>query len=55
MRLKVDPMEDVSDRSIADGGSDPILDRLAGQILARSVGDVQTLGDRLQAGQIRTI
>jgi hypothetical protein len=28
------------------------LDRWVGQVLARPVGDVQALGDRLQAGQL---
>jgi hypothetical protein len=39
------------DGPVADARNDPIFDRLAGQILARPVGDVQALGDRLQAGQ----
>lgn len=51
MRLEIHSIQDVSDRSIADGWDNPFLDRLAGQILARPVGDVQALGDRLQASQ----
>ncbi len=51
MRLKVDMAENVSNRSIADDRNDTILDRLAGQILAGPVSDVQSLGDRLQARQ----
>ena len=48
---------DALDRAcpIADGRNDPILDRLAGQILARPVGDMQSLGDRLQAGQLNDL
>ena len=37
-------------------GTIPIFDRLAGQILARPVaGDVQALGDWLQAGQLNDL
>ena len=43
------------DRPIADGRDDPIFDRLAGQILARPVGDVQALSDWLQAGQLNDL
>ncbi|HEX9111609.1 MAG TPA: hypothetical protein VF845_09040, partial [Terriglobales bacterium] len=49
MRLEVHLIEDRLNRPIADGRDDPIFDRLAGQILARPVGDVQALGDWLQA------
>ena len=55
MRLEVDLIEDRLDRPIADGRYDSILDRLAGQILARPVGDVQALGNRLQAGQLNDL
>ena len=48
-------MEDVSDRPIADGRDDPIFDRLSSQIPAGPVGDVQTLGDRLQASQLNDL
>lgn len=51
MRLKVDMAKNVSNRSIADDGNDTILDRLAGQILARPMSDVQSLGDWFQACQ----
>ena len=50
MRLEVHLIEDRLDRPIADGRDDPIFDRWR-QILARPVGDVQALGDWLQAGQ----
>ena len=55
MRLEVHLIEDRLDRPIADGRDDPIFDRLAGKILARPVGDVQTLGDWLQAGQLNDL
>ena len=55
MRLEVHLIEDRLDRPIADGRDDPIFDRLAGQILARPVGDVQALGDWLQAGQLNDL
>jgi len=51
VRLEIHSMQDVSDRPIADGRDDPLLDRVAGQILARPVDDVQPLGDRLQTSQ----
>ena len=51
VRLEIHVMEDVSDRPIADGRDNPIFDRLSSQIPACPVGDVQTLGDRLQASQ----
>jgi hypothetical protein len=55
MRLEVDLIEDRLDRPIADGRYDSILDRLAGQVLARPVGNVQALGNRLQAGQLNDL
>jgi len=55
MWLEVHLIEDRLDRPIADGRDDPIFDRLAGQILARPVGDVQALGDWLQASQLNDL
>ena len=51
MRLEVDRVEDPADRAGADRGDDAVGDGLAGQVLTGPVGDVQALGDRLQAGQ----
>jgi hypothetical protein len=51
VRLEIHAVQDVSDCPSADGRDDPLLDRLSGQILACPVGDVQPLGDRLQASQ----
>ena len=48
-------MEDVSDRPSADGRDDPLCDGLSSQIPARPVGDVQALGDRLQASQLNDL
>ena len=52
VRLEVHLVEDRADRPVADGRDDAVGDRLAGQVLAGPVGDVQALGDRLQAGQL---
>jgi len=51
MGLEVHLIEDGSDRSIADGGDDPLFHRLAGQILARPVGDMQALSNWLQTSE----
>ena len=51
MRLEIDLIEDPADGAGADGRDDAVEDGLAGQILTGPVGDVQALGDRLQAGQ----
>ena len=51
VRLEVHPVEDHADRPVADGRDDTVFYRLAGQILARPMRDVQSLGDRLQARQ----
>jgi hypothetical protein len=51
VRLQVCVFEDLPDRAWADSGYNAIGDRLASQILAGPVGDVQPLGDGLQAGQ----
>jgi hypothetical protein len=53
--LEVHSMEDVSDRPSADGRDDPLCDGLSSQILAGPVGDVQPLGDRLQASQLNDL
>ena len=52
VRLEVNGVEDAADGAGADRRDDPVEDRLAGQVLARPVGDVQALGHGLQAGQL---
>ena len=52
VRLQVHVVQDPPDGAGADGVDDAVGDRLAGQVLAGPVGDVQPLGDRLQAGQL---
>lgn len=53
--LEVYSMEDVADRPSADGRDDPLFDGLSSQILARPVGDMQPLGDGLQASQLNDL
>ena len=51
VRLQVHVVQDPPDGARADGVHDAVGDGLAGQVLAGPVGDVQPLGDRLQASQ----
>src|SRR5439155_26333697 len=52
MRLQIDLLQDGADAAWADGLDDPIGHRLACQVGAGPVGDVQSPGNRLQAGQL---
>ena len=52
MRLQVYVVQNPPDRASADGLDDAVVDRLASQVLAGPVGDVQALGDRFQASQL---
>src|SRR5213078_178628 len=49
--LQVRVFEDLPDRAWTDGAHDAIGDRLASQILAGPVSNVQAFGDGLQASQ----
>ena len=52
VRLEVDRVKDAPHGAGADGRDDTVEDGLPGQILARPVGDVQALGQGLQASQL---
>jgi hypothetical protein len=51
VRLQVDAVQDSADGPLADGRDDAVSDSLPCQILAGPMGNMQTLGDGLQAGQ----
>src|SRR5262245_15872090 len=53
--LQIDAVQDAADRGRADRRNDLVGHRLTGQILAGPVGDVQSLGDRFQAGQFHDL
>jgi hypothetical protein len=52
MRLQIDLVQDVPHATGAQMRNNAIGHGLAGQLLATPVGDVQSFGDRLQAGQL---
>ena len=51
MGLQVHLRQEAPHRAFADGFADAVGNRLAGQVRAGPVRDVQAPGDRLQAGQ----
>ena len=51
MRLQVDFVQNPSDRARTDGRDDTIGNRLAGQIMTRPMGNVQSFSHRFQASQ----
>jgi hypothetical protein len=53
--LQVNVVQDAADRGRADRRDDLVSHRLPGQVLAGPVGDVQPLGDRLEAGQLNDL
>src|SRR6266481_5588745 len=55
MRLQIHVVQDASHGAGTDGVGQTIDDRLASQILAGPVGDVESFGDRLQAGQLHDL
>ena len=55
MRLQIDIMQNAANRCRADGRDDVVIHRLAGQILAGPVRDVQPLGNRFQASEFNEL
>src|SRR5258707_263344 len=55
MGLQIDVVQDAANRCRTDRWDGLVSHRLAGQILAGPVGDVQPLGDRLQTGQLNDL
>ena len=51
VRLQIDAMQNTAYGPLADGRDDAVSDRLPGQVLAGPMGNVQSLGYGLQAGQ----
>jgi hypothetical protein len=51
MGLQIDVAQDISHRAWADPSHDPVRHSLAGQVVTRPMGDVQSFGHRFKAGQ----